>query len=116
VSPLPLSVEFSPDAVLRFGYLKVSSSVSVSLAVWLSASVVVGPLPPGQGVDMVGAELVQTETDTESAEDLGVSRRLIGYAVDELDESGKLRNVTQFTTNEKREQVRAYIEEPAGDE
>jgi len=45
-----------------------------------------------------------------------VSRRLIGYAIEELEENEKLGKHSELSTDESREAARAYVEEPAGDE
>ena len=50
------------------------------------------------------------DTQEAIASDLGVSKKTVNRAVEELRENGKLCQVTQLNTEEKREQVRAYVE------
>jgi hypothetical protein len=53
---------------------------------------------------------VAEDTQADIAADLGVSRRLIGYAIEELGENGKLGTLSELSTEEKRAEVRAYVE------
>jgi DNA-binding MurR/RpiR family transcriptional regulator len=55
-------------------------------------------------------ERVAEDTQADIAADLGVARSTVAYAADELRESGKLVNVDELSTEEKRAEVRAYVE------
>jgi DNA-binding MarR family transcriptional regulator len=49
---------------------------------------------------------VTEDTQQAIADDLGVSQKTVDRAIDKLEESGKLSQVTELNTDEKREQVR----------
>jgi N6-adenosine-specific RNA methylase IME4/Trp operon repressor len=51
------------------------------------------------------------DTHTEIASDLGVSRETVRRGANELERDGKLAQVCELTTDEKREQVREYVED-----
>ena len=51
------------------------------------------------------------DTQQAIAEDLGVSRETVRRAVNELERSGKLTQVCELNTDEKREQVREFVED-----
>jgi len=53
-------------------------------------------------------ERVEEESLRQIASDLGVSEGTVRNARDALQANGKLRNLTQFTTSEKRDLVRSY--------
>lgn len=54
---------------------------------------------------------VAEDTQEAIAEDLGVSKKTVNRAIEQLRENGKLCQVTQITTDEKRDQVRSYVED-----
>jgi 16S rRNA G966 N2-methylase RsmD/DNA-binding MarR family transcriptional regulator len=54
---------------------------------------------------------VAEDTQQAIAEDLGVGRKTVSRAVDDLEESGKLGHLTELSTEEKRAEVREYVED-----
>jgi 16S rRNA G966 N2-methylase RsmD/DNA-binding MarR family transcriptional regulator len=54
---------------------------------------------------------VAEDTQEAIADDLGVARVTVTRAIDSLQENGKLVQVDELTTDEKREQVRTYVED-----
>ena len=55
------------------------------------------------------------DTQQAIADDLGVSRKTVGRAIDELPEDVKRGQLTELNTEEKREQVREFVEDnPTG--
>ena len=53
---------------------------------------------------------VAEDSDRDIAQDLGVSKGTVQNARGDLEESGKLDKVVQLSTEEKREQVREYVD------
>ena len=51
------------------------------------------------------------DTQQAIADDLGVSPQTVGRSIDELQDSGKQFQVESITTDEKREQVREFVED-----
>jgi predicted transcriptional regulator len=54
---------------------------------------------------------VTEDTQQAIADDLGVSQQLISDSVQELREIGKLTTHSRLNTDEKRDQVREYVED-----